>query len=153
MLKRCLTSLAWFPAFLRSLKAIVKIFRSKTNLEVVSENLKSRGLAGPAQMIGTLAGMRSFAKWRWHTLQQICDTLEKALHTLCRCFDPGCLKCREPATVNEVTNACFVCVHEVSDVTGRLMSWGAGCACHEQELFSDISVVCKSKGEADTRGP
>ena len=76
-----LCSLAWFPFFLKVLKAILRFVRE--HVADIAELLESHGYAGAAQIIRKLKPP-SFANWRWQTLHDVCKELDAGVVTLRR---------------------------------------------------------------------
>jgi hypothetical protein len=81
LIRRGLSSLLWFPAWLERLKALVAFCRSTLNTETLVGYLRGLGLKGAAQLFGGLH-FPVFAHWRWSTLWRCCKELAKALPLL-----------------------------------------------------------------------
>ena len=153
-LKRTLSSLVWFPKWIGQLKAIVALFRSSANLEVLQQNLRQRRLQALADMMGSLR-LANFATWRWNTLHTICVALDKVVDSLMQSFDGSCFgKLRDTASLAKVCQAMaskqwrrqFTFTRIICDALGNLMQWGCGCSCHEELLLQGESIVCDQKG-------
>lgn len=155
LLKRCLQGLTFFPKFIDELRAVVKFFRSQSTLDVFVADLAKRGLGAASSMLAGLKHLPGFAEWRWNTLSEICSQLGKVVDTLMSVFDAQCFKqLRDQTTFKKVASClgsrrwrtCFRFVATVAEELGALLSWGAGCDCHEEDLTAGTSVHCMAKG-------
>ena len=102
IIKRCLSSLSWFPSFFEKLKAVVKLCRSNSMTSDMARDLRKNGLPAIAQML-TCISIDSIAEWRWGTLWNTCDELAKFLNTLRAHFKPALfMNTKEPGVVKKV---------------------------------------------------
>ena len=87
VLKKGLSTLDFFPEFLRRLKALVAFMRDKGLMETLTTSLHERGLGNAAAVL-TASPLPSFANWRWSTLHRCTSSLSGAARTFQNVFDP-----------------------------------------------------------------
>lgn len=154
LLRKGLSNLKWFPAWLESLKALVGWLRQATTLALVVRRLKQSGLQAVAELVQATS-LPHFAAWRWLTLHLCCQALNKFLGSFRTWFDPVHFRSsRDQQQLKKVIHALqndlwfgrFGFVQYFSHWICTVMQWGVGCACHGPALLSGEAVKCIHKG-------
>lgn len=154
VLRRGLCSLPALPDWLAGLKAVVSFLRSTTNLAIFTRRLRHRGLSGVAALLEK-AKLPHFAEWRWGTLLHTCDALLPIIGPIRQAFDPSLFAGARDGThfkkvVETLRSKAWLqmsgFVHWFARWIGSIMSWGQGCACHQEDLSAGRATTCPLKG-------
>ena len=136
------------------MKALVSFLRYAANVATLAKHWRTAGLEGLACLIERIS-FPSFAEWRWNTLSACWRQLDKLLQSLIVHFTPALFgNSRDPTKLRLVCEALysetwlshFRFVLWYTDKMGRILSWGAGCPCHEEEALRGETVTCWRKG-------
>lgn len=97
----------------------------------------------------------NFAKWRWRTLEFVCNKLVTVYTSLRDVFDRGAFKKSKDQTlfskvVEALTEAMFgsflLFINWFCQWLGRIASWIGGCECHVEEFARGEKVHCNFVG-------
>ena len=152
ILCRGLSSLPWFPSWLKRLKALISFVGNKTLMRSWCKELKQRW-PDVADIIEKIS-VPIFPTWRWCVLQLCCKALAPVLSVLSRYFDPAFFGNENRTRINLVREAlhssqwthCFNFCLWYTEWLGSIMQWGGGCECHDEELKAGKNVCCWRKG-------
>lgn len=155
VLRRGLSSLAWFPAWMIRLQALVAFLRASTVVVQMCKGLRAAGRGAVAEILERLK-LPTIATWRWRTLAEACRALDPILDTLRIFFDPKPFQnTREQTRLKKVTEALgtqrwadqFRFVLWYSTWLCEIMTWIGGCDCCESGSRSGASSApCQRKG-------
>lgn len=154
MIRNGLCSARWFPRWLLGLKAIVSFLRQSNSRGAVARRLREQHLDGAADLLEN-AKLPNFAEWRWGTLHDCCEELSGILGSLKACINAQhFVGSRDTASVTKMLSALqcdewhfqFGFVRWFCAWLGRIMRWGQGCRCHDQQLSAGLQIECDRKG-------
>ena len=154
MIRNGLCSARWFPHWLVGLKAIVSFLRQSNNAGAIARRLREQDLGGAADLLEN-AKLPNFAEWRWGTLHECCEELSGILGSLKMCLRAQHFAgSRDTASATKLLSALhgeewhcqFGFVRWFTAWLGRIMRWGQGCRCHEDELRAGSEIECDRKG-------
>ena len=155
VLKDMSVRLSFWPTWVATLKAIVKIIRYKSNRVALKTWLAERGQAQQAKCLDSFSA--AFAHWRWGTLAVCCKRvaelafLRETWPTLAKQIFPNP---QDKSTMDAVAagfgdSVFWVRLRFMGKITQELETlrlWGAGCSCHQEQLLQGARVDCHLKG-------
>lgn len=150
-LKDVVYKLAFFPSFLKKLKACIAwlccdSYRQATAREACNYSQDGRVFDKVPP---------SFAHWRWGTLRNVTSYLMARGELLALVWSRKVLpSVKAPADLQEVDAALsdplfwsqLRIVGDIADAFHGLRTWGAGCACHSAERMEGKVVRCSVQG-------
>ena len=139
LIRKGLWTLPCFPKFIKLLKAVVSFLRE--DIYNVSSDLRKRGFPGLADLMDSTS-LPSFASWRWETLHECLESIQRFHSSWSVAFDPSLFK-----TSRDKTKLALVCealrcplwreqlvvVSWFCQIMTSLLRWGSGCRCHRAD--------------------
>lgn len=154
VLRRGLSGLPWFPAFLEKLKSLISFFRDYSMTDELARKLREAHLPGLAEAIQRLR-LTSIAEWRWCTLGAACDGVGGIMESLVQHFDHSwCSPARDAKRSRHVSSALtdptwqaeFRLIRWICGWIDPIAEWIGGCACHAAEFAGGRTTNCPQKG-------
>lgn len=152
VLKRTLSSLGFFAAWLDKLKSLISFLRSVSVVRELSAMFDEAGLPAAKEILQRLK-LPHFAAWRWGTLRDCCKGVRPILEPLSKHFVAQRFKHnRDSVQVQKVQQALgseaflkqFLFVSWVCEWIGELMDWCSFCSCRHDD--SAAASVCPMRG-------